>query len=254
MITVLSPERKLQPYSVILAAFDLERLKALPKQNGTVFIEDASGGKTAGGTDADITITVTDSTEIIDLSVPVLPGKARAERIRNYLAKRADDYGISALAYGGTPNEFCRFLEPRLTAFRFAAIRGDAAALALAAANMAGCGVGLTPSSDDLLSGYLAALSASGTTRDLISIAACSAAKKTNDISAGILKRAGEGLASEPVLSLLTALYGTSEERTDECVREAAKLGGSSGLDILTGIYFGVTDAALKRRDEIDQA
>lgn len=244
MLTVFSSARKLSPYSAVLNA-DIPKLLKNPRQAGSVLLCDENQMKPLRGADPnDLTIMVTERTEIMGLLIPRLAASADAEQISAYLRTRADDYGISALAYGETPNAFCRYLKPRVCALRSAVRSGDIKAAAAASAEMAGCGVGLTPSSDDLICGYLVALSASGASKELISLTARAAAKKTNDISAALLKRAGEGLASEPVLSLIKALSGASKEWTEECIKETAKLGGSSGLDILTGIYFGVTDAA----------
>ena len=255
MVTLLDEFRKLQPYSAVLSADDFELLKSRGVQAGAVhlFYREKQNAMN-GSVPSDIFVAVSNRSQIVDLTVPCFAASADAERIRRFLELRGDDYGVSALAYQQTPNAFCRFLLPRLNEFRAAARRGDVKASSEAAMNMAGCGAGLTPSSDDLISGYIAAMCASGASRELVSSIARSAAEKTNEISANLLKRAGEGLACEPVLSLLSAIFGPLRECTDDLISEVAKLGGSSGLDLLAGICLGATDAASQWRNEIDQA
>lgn len=73
---------------------------------------------------------------------------------------------------------------------------------------------------------------------------ASAAAAGTNDISAALLQRAGEGLFSEDVLALIGCLRrGNDGPELAGSLLRVASFGSSSGYDFLTGVYFGVPDA-----------
>ena len=77
--------------------------------------------------------------------------------------------------------------------------------------------------------------------RDAARKAAYRAAERTNDISASLLRRAGDGLFSKDVLSLIGCLgEGGPKERA--ALERVAAFGSSSGCDFLTGLYFGILD------------
>ena len=135
-----------------------------------------------------------------------------------------------------------RIWTDRLFGFREAAKTGSDTEFADAAYEIAGCGQGLTPSSDDLLTGYfLCAVSWRG--RNAVQAAADRAARRTNDISGAFLASAGEGLYSEDILSLVRVLKADgSAEAVSAALDRVASFGSSSGCDFLTGLYFGILD------------
>lgn len=163
------------------------------------------------------------------------------------LASGRGEDGLSALVTRCKSNVYADFLEPRLPRLFAAVAAGDAAEAGEAAARIAGCGVGLTPSSDDLLTGYMAmlhALSAAGVLGDVASITrsiADRAAKKTNRISGAFLLQSGAGYVSEDVLRLLQLLCSdTDAQRVESAAARVAAFGSTSGSDMLTGIVLAI--------------
>lgn len=111
------------------------------------------------------------------------------------------------------------------------------------AVRLTGLGIGLTPSGDDFLCGMLAGL-------QLLSYKAhpFSAALRreiafhlsdTNDISAAFLSCALKNLYSQPVLAL------SSMEASSRIYKEFSRIGHSSGIDTLSGIYYILTQRHL---------
>ncbi len=154
--------------------------------------------------------------------------------------------GLSPLVTGGEGNVFSTFLAPRLDALFDAVGRADPQAGALAA-RTAGCGVGLTPSSDDLLTGYFLTvrlLSRFGRMKDaraLLPHMAAAAAKKTNRISGTFLLDSAEGLASQDALLLLNTIFSDAPEAGLFTVAErVASFGSTSGGDMLTGLVLAI--------------
>ena len=142
---------------------------------------------------------------------------------------------------------YAAFLRPRLPQLFAAVAAGEAAQAGEAAAAIAGCGVGLTPSSDDLLTGYMAmlhALSAIGVLGDVVPMTraiASRAAQRTNRISGAFLLHSGEGYVSEDVLRLLALLCsGADGQRVRDAAARVAAFGSTSGSDILTGIVLAI--------------
>jgi hypothetical protein len=157
------------------------------------------------------------------------------------------EFGVSALATGKTGNVYSDFLKSRFLELADAVSAGDEARALHAAGRMSGCGVGLTPSSDDLLTGYFTMLrvlwraqNKQGNDALLLKMAKRAAAK-TNRISATFLLQSGEGLANEAVLSLVGPVFSDTD---DETLRRAAarvmSIGSTSGGDMLTGMILAI--------------
>lgn len=163
------------------------------------------------------------------------------------LASGRGEDGLSALVTRCKSNVYADFLAPRLPRLFAAVAAGDAAEAGEAAARIAGCGVGLTPSSDDLLTGYMAMLHALSAIRVLGEIAlitraiAARAAQKTNRISGAFLLQSGAGYVSEDVLRLLQLLCSDSDaQQIERAAARVAAFGSTSGSDMLTGIVLAI--------------
>lgn len=110
---------------------------------------------------------------------------------------------------------------------------------AKAAIKLIGLGIGLTPSGDDFLCGVLAGLSLASlenhpftnALKEEISSHLCD----TNDISAAFLSCALKNMYSQPVLTLV------SMKSPSKIGHEFSKIGHSSGMDTLCGIYYILT-------------
>jgi len=190
--------------------------------------------------------------ERLDLSVEALAiirrsVNSRLPVLRDALKGADVEFGVSALATGAGGNVYSEFLKPRFSELAAAVSDGDEARALTAAERMAGCGVGLTPSSDDLLTGYFTMLRVLRRAQDrqgydaILTRMAGRAAAKTNRISASFLLQSGEGLANEAVHSLIGAVFSNAD---DETVRRAAarvmSIGSTSGGDMLTGLILAI--------------
>lgn len=160
------------------------------------------------------------------------------------------EFGMSPLVTGEKDNIYSAAVKTKLSQLHLAFTSLDPELAETAASRLAGCGMGLTPSSDDLISGYICAFTALCAVRGypkrekvlhLTRSAANAAASKTNEISASFLRQSGEGLASQDVLELLGHLFSVSPR--DELInagRRVLAFGSTSGADILTGIILAI--------------
>lgn len=235
LVTLLAPGRCLQPYSIVLEeslVSDLLEPGALALGSGGIWRDGSLAVDFTGAPVVDL--------HLADGPVPV---PAMAGAVRRFLAS-APGYGLAGMALGRAEGPYASLLAPRLEVLRRLVRAADRTGAVAMVCRIAGCGPGLTPSSDDFLCGYLAMLPQRGIWADMTAAVACAAAARTNDISAALLRRAGEGLFSEDVLTLIACLRRGNEgpELAGSLLR-VASFGSSSGYDFLTGVYFGVLDA-----------
>lgn len=192
----------------------------------------------------------------IDLSldsIPIVPAKmahgAQAESLLTVLREADAAESLAPLATGVGENVYSNFLAPRFRALQNAVHAEDAKATTLAVERFAGCGLGLTPSSDDLLCGYLATKwllsreqGRAGRITLLSSIAAA-AARKTNRISASFLLYCGEGLVHLSLYELYADIFrNADEEETLAAARCVLAIGSTSGADLLTGVALALQE------------
>ena len=190
----------------------------------------------------------------IDLSVGAIELRHSAEaahtleqRMLSALSGADATTSLAPLATGAEGNVYTRFLAPRLEKLFSAVKLGAWDEAAQAAANCAGCGMGLTPSSDDLLCGYFATLHllyrANGNTRAKAYIQNLSqaAASKTNRISGSFLLQSGMALANEAVCDLFRSIFTDSDTcSADRAIARVLEIGSTSGADTLTGVVLAL--------------
>ena len=243
MITILPRSRALQPYSVQLT----DRGEFDDSGGKTGLVLDSKGLFRENG---DTVVSFgTVNTKDLNLRNSGYPDKNLAPLIRDFLSSRTER-GLRTIIESNTGDPLVEFVSPRLETFREAFVKQDPEEIREATARLAGCGPGLTPSTDDLLSGYISLLPKKEPYRSLAGIIAETAASKTNDISASLLRRSGEGLFSEDVIRLEKAFTSSDEEMIRQALNRVADFGSSSGCDFLTGIYYSVLDSNTKRRNE----
>jgi hypothetical protein len=128
-----------------------------------------------------------------------------------------------------------------------AAERLDAQIAKDAAQKMIGLGPGVTPSGDDVLIGFLAGLHSTaeneperlafiqtfGESLSLLS-------KETNEISRTYLHHAIHGQFSSSMIALLDAINNGAEEQLLAALKDAMRVGHSSGMDSVTGLLIGL--------------
>lgn len=198
------------------------------------------------GTDIEIDCS---AAEPVDLSVGSIgirsfrpAAAALEEKILSALREADHEAGLAPLATGKGGNTYTEFLTPRLEQLFAAVSLGAEDAASLAAGRAAGCGMGLTPSSDDLLAGYFTTLHllfrALGREhlRGMIPRMAQSAAKKTNRISATFLLHSGEGLCNQALCDLFRSTFQFQDEAAARrAMDRVLAIGSTSGADMLTG-------------------
>ena len=111
-------------------------------------------------------------------------------------------------------------------------------------AEVIGLGTGLTPSGDDFLCGVLSVLqsteAAKSTFHSTLEKSIQQNVYRTNDISGEFLRAASNGRYSEPVVNLFTAA-SSGESDLQKYTEEFLKIGHSSGIDTLCGMFWGLT-------------
>jgi hypothetical protein len=113
---------------------------------------------------------------------------------------------------------------------------GDRSRLRRGAAALAGLGIGLTPSGDDLLAGaMLGAWLAHPSPRAFCGEVLRASASRTTALSAAFLRAAAEGQCSAPWHDLLAALLAGDKTRVEGAGREILRHGATSGADALIG-------------------
>ncbi|HWS29032.1 MAG TPA: DUF2877 domain-containing protein [Clostridia bacterium] len=178
-----------------------------------------------------------------------VPARLGLPALKALLCEQGNGESMLPLALARADTPYSAMIRPRLPALHEAFLALDPSAAALAAQAIAGCGIGLTPSSDDMLLGYVCAYyplaRAKGLDREetlfMGRSALYAAAEKTNDISGAFLRQCGDGLASQAILDLLHALFsGAPEQRLHASALRILHIGAASGADILTGIVLSL--------------
>ncbi|WP_346355564.1 DUF2877 domain-containing protein [Azotosporobacter soli] len=104
-----------------------------------------------------------------------------------------------------------------------------------------GRGKGLTPSGDDILTGFTLALQLFG---DFAvwrnSLEKEVAKKRTTSVSLAYLTALLQGYASEPFITLINALDEEKNQIIEETLEEIKRLGHTSGSDTLFGLFLGL--------------
>lgn len=244
MLTLLPPGKGLQPGSAVL-----EREIAFSRL-GTAPLAVGRDGIFADGAPL-VSFRRAQRLELrLDEALPPFGSEGA---ILDFLSGRRGT-GLVCLAFQETDNLWAEFLSSRLLAFRRAVWSGEVDSACYAVRRIAGCGPGLTPSSDDWLCGYLAALPPPFWRGETAALLAETAAAATNDISASLLRWAGKGYFSEDILALKHCLCRDSAAAERRAAMErVADFGSSSGCDFLTGFYFGLLDTNLTGGKQLEE-
>ena len=122
-------------------------------------------------------------------------------------------------------------------------VSGDMQKIYLGAANMAGLGVGLTPSGDDFLMGVIYALWAIFDQKDAARWSrkiAEAASSRTNMLSGAMLQESANGYASEHWHVLVDVLCKENVTDVTRVSMDILSLGHTSGADALTGFLLSI--------------
>jgi hypothetical protein len=112
-----------------------------------------------------------------------------------------------------------------------------------------GLGPGLTPSGDDVVTGFVLALLegerlgllSPDRSSTLVDAIRSISPGKTNTFSQSILELACRGLAGETLNQLIISLYGRETHRVEEDAEKLIRIGHSSGTDMILGVLLATS-------------
>jgi len=144
-------------------------------------------------------------------------------------------------------NRFSRLALPRVRSLLRSIMKGRTSDLEEKVRNLVGLGPGLTPSSDDMLSGLMAslaliALNLHGNMRLVKAIngkIALGARKRTTKLSQEYLMHAARGEMSEHFLELIKKILTGQPKEARDATELVLKVGETSGTDTVLGILLG---------------
>jgi hypothetical protein len=206
--------------------------------------------------EADVFINLANSRKC-DLSLDTLEGllipgnlAVKVDILKELILEKGNKEDLSTLITGLHNNPFADLVRRRLPLLQKAFREGTPSAIEQAA-SLAGCGIGLTPSSDDLLIGSMSVYLADSKAKGGCCKEACKltatlgriAAKHTNTISGAFLEQCGKGLLSSDMKKLMYALYSNTEAGTvRQLGQRIQSIGSTSGTDMLTGVVLAVVN------------
>lgn len=183
----------------------------------------------------------------------------KVELLKELIREKGCENDLSTLITGNYSNPYADLISQRLPELRKAIKKGNLLA-GEQAGRLAGCGIGLTPSSDDLLIGYMSVYIADSKAKGcsweevykITNAMGNKAAECTNSISGVFLKQCGRGLFSEDMSKLMCALYSDSKaEEIRKCGERIQSFGSTSGTDMLTGIVLAMIDLNDELRSDL---
>ncbi|WP_418704413.1 DUF2877 domain-containing protein [Anaerotruncus massiliensis (ex Liu et al. 2021)] len=258
LVTLLPKCRPLYPFSVrIDTDIPFPALGLRPDMSAMLLPGEAS----AGMLHVDLTNALDTDLSVLERKELIVPPDLsdRLERLAGVIGEEGKPEGMAPLVFhleeGSSAdyaerfphNHYTAFLLPRVRRLFDALHTGQIVEISAAAGAMAGCGPGLTPSSDDFLCGMMAAMLARGGARgralrtmDITQRMGCAARVKTNVISGSFLIRSSQGLLSADVLDTVGQLFSNGPTQSlESAASRVITFGETSGTDILSGIYFG---------------
>jgi hypothetical protein len=175
---------------------------------------------------------------------------SKVEILKELIREKGCQHDLSTLVTGKYRNPYADLVMKKLPGLNKAIKISDLQA-GEQAGGLAGCGIGLTPSSDDMLIGYMSAYLADSKAKGYSSEDAYKvtnamgnkAAERTNIISGTFLKQCGMGLLSDDMTKLMCALYSASEAETVRNYGQRIQnFGSTSGTDMLTGVVLAIVN------------
>ena len=163
------------------------------------------------------------------------------------LLPRIDEIAAGEIPQTSEMNAGAEAVLPHLVNLVKAARSGNLEGVRGAAQKLIGLGPGLSPSADDALSGFAAALwwvshsLDGGTDRaQRINETIVSCAGGTTLLSQQLLRHAARGETNERVGELLEAILAGTPSSVEAGVERVLQIGETSGIDIMVGLLLGV--------------
>jgi len=185
--------------------------------------------------------------------------KRNLELAKRLAARKSESEGLGPLlghvdeiATGKMPqiselNAVAKTVLPQLIYLTRAVRSGNTAEVKKVARKLIGLGPGLSPSADDALSGFTAALwwvshslgSGISNVEDINRVIV-SQASGTTLLSKQLLQHAARGEVNERVEELLEALLAGGQSEIEPGVEQVLKIGETSGADMMVGLLLGM--------------
>ena len=163
------------------------------------------------------------------------------------LLKHVDEIAAGKIPQTSDLNMVARTVLPRLIDLVKATNSENVNGVEGAAQKLIGLGPGLSPSADDALSGFTAALwwVSNSLNKDIdrvkkINETIVSCSDKTTLLSQQLLRHAAEGETNERVGELLEAILAGAPTDIEKWVEEVLKIGETSGIDMMVGLLLGL--------------
>lgn len=182
----------------------------------------------------------------LELAKKLAAGKAGREGLGQLLS-HVDEISVDKVNLTPGLNAVAKTVLPLLVQLLEETKYGDIGGIEMVAQKLIGLGPGLSPSADDALSGFTAALwwvSHSlnrGVDRvEEINRAIASQASGTTLLSGQLLRHAARGEVNERVEKLLGKLLEGAPSEIELLVEQVMKIGETSGVDMVLGLLLGV--------------
>ncbi len=182
----------------------------------------------------------------IELAKQLAANKGRREGL-GQLLKHVDEIAAGKMPQTSDLNIVARAVLPRLIDLVNAAKSENVEGVKGAAQKLIGLGLGLSPSADDTLSGFTAALwwvshsLGKGIGRvKKINATVINCSDKTTLLSQQLLRHAAKGETNERVGELLEAILAGAPPDIEKLVEEVLKIGETSGIDMMVGLLLGL--------------
>ena len=251
MISILSNAHCLSPFSALVSS-----VKPFTRYEITEGQHVLMGNERIEIPDCELVLDLSQATDY-DLSLETIQAvflpndyDIRLRHILRVIESNAAGDDLSPLVCDLKPNQYSETVKPHLPILHAAFRDQDPASCEAATSAIAGIGVGLIPSADRLLCGYMAgdaALSAAlgrsfNRVLEMTRTMAGAAASHTTELSGAFLLQSGEGLVSEDLFVLVRYVlsdvpYATLVSAANRIA--ALPLGG--GTDMLAGVYLSLS-------------
>ena len=251
MVSILSNAHCLSPFSALVSSvkpftrYEIEEGQRVLLGNERIEIPDC-----------ELVIDLSQATDY-DLSFEAIKAvflpndyDVRLRHILRTIESNAKSDDLSPLVADIRQNEFSETVRPLLPKLHAGFRDQDPNACREAASQIAGIGVGLIPSADRLLCGYMAGYAALSTALgrsfdrvlEMTRALAGSAAAHTTELSGAFLLQSGEGLVSEDLFMLVrNVLSDAAYSALVASANRIAALPLGGGADMLAGVYLSLS-------------
>jgi len=182
----------------------------------------------------------------LELAERLAADKARREGLGQLLPS-VGDIALGAQPQTSNLNQVAKRALPQIVGLVKSVKTGNVAGVKQHGGNLVGLGLGLSPSADDMLSGFMVArwwiansLSGNLSQVKVENEAIVESVEKTTLISQQLLRHAAKGETNEAVEGLLEAILAGTAADVEAGVGRVSVIGETSGIDMMVGLLLGL--------------